>query len=232
MNKVIAILWLSIALLSCNKDEKKDSHKEYTYDFHDSKQGWEAFFSDYHVGGEQNYELAFEHGHLPEPLDTTVPALMITGNNHSDDLVSMIYRKFDGLETNTTYAVTFNIELASNAPTNSFGVGGAPDLALGAGGLSYPPASTTDGEGLYRPNFISALQSRESNGTFKMLGTIGVGDDVYDFTLINRSNENDPINLTTNEKGELWLLVGTDSGYEGVTTLFYKNIRIELKRES
>lgn len=225
MKKILLLLFISIALWSCDKDEENPK-KQFAYNFQNDKQGWEAFFSDYHVGGEENYELAFGHSHLPEPLDTTVPALMISGNNHSDDLVSMLYRKFDGLKANTTYAVTFNIDLASNAPSNSFGVGGAPDLALGVGGLSFAPASTTDDEGLYRPNFISALQSRESNDNFKMIGTIGVGDDIFEFTLINRNNQGAPINIKTNDKGEMWLMIGTDSGYEGVTTLYFTKVTI------
>jgi hypothetical protein len=228
MNKIVLVLCVVTALCSCDKNDD-DSKKHYTYTFQKGGEGWDAFFSDYHVSGEEFYELAFNTTHLPQPLDTTVPALMITGNNHSDDLISMIFRKFDGLKANTTYSVTFNIELASNAPSNSFGAGGAPDIALGAGGLPYAPASTTDEEGLYRPNFISALQSRESNETLKMLGTIGVGEDVFEFTLINRDNEGNPVQVTTNEKGEMWLLIGTDSGYEGITTLYYKTVGVSIE---
>lgn len=219
---------LTLVFASCDKADD-DSKREFNFTFENGTEGWRSYFSDYHVDGEDFYELDFQHTNLPLPLDTTVKALMITGHNHSDDLISMIYRKFDGLEPAKTYAVTFNIDLASNTASNSFGIGGSPDIAIGAGGLPFAPSSSIDDEGLYRPNFTSALQSKLSNDTLKMLGTIGVGEDVHIFTMINRNNNNSPINITTNDKGEMWLLIGTDSGYEGITTLYYTSIKISLK---
>jgi hypothetical protein len=61
-----------------------------------------------------------------------------------------------------------------------------------------------------------------------MVGTIGVGEDVYDFTPINRNNNGSPVMVTANSKGELWLMMGTDSGFEGTTTLYYRSIKIKL----
>ena len=34
--------------------------------------------------------------------------------------------------------------------------------------------------------------------------------------------------VTSNEQGELWLLVGTDSGFEGRTGLYYQKIVVRL----
>jgi hypothetical protein len=218
---------LIITLPACKKD--KELYRGYTFNFETDAQGWNAYYSDYPVGQENFYELFFGHSRLPAPLDITVKALKITGNNHSDDLLSLIYRKFEALEPNRVYAVSFSIDLASNVQTNIIGIGGAPDLALGAGGISFEPASSIDDQGLYRPNFSSALQSRQSNDTLKMLGTIGVGENITEYTLINRNNLQDPIYLSSNNKGELWLVIGTDSGFEGPTTLYYKTISVSLK---
>jgi hypothetical protein len=33
---------------------------------------------------------------------------------------------------------------------------------------------------------------------------------------------------TASSAGDLWLLVGTDSGYEGTTSLYYQRIEVEL----
>ena len=102
-------------------------------------------------------------------------------------------------------------------------------MSLGAGALAYAPASTLDEEGLYRPNFSSAIQSHVSNETFKILGTISVGDDATHYALISRDNKDKPILATANEQGELWILIGTDSGFEGITTLYYKTIKVDLR---
>ena len=39
-----------------------------------------------------------------------------------------------------------------------------------------------------------------------------------------------PIRATADAAGRLWLLVGTDSGFEGTTRLYYKTIRVTLER--
>ena len=228
MNKLIFLLLaLLFSLMSCHKDDTQPN-TEYSYNFSNGTDGWQQFFSDYPVGSEVAFELEFEHTNLPDPLDNNVKALMISGNNHSDDLLSFIYRKFDGLQPNKTYAVTFDVNFASNAPSNAIGIGGSPDLAFGVGGIPFAPANTPDGDNWHRPNFKSDLQSRLSNDTLQMTGTIGVGEDATDFALINHNNNGNPIMLTANNNGELWLMMGTDSGFEGTTTLYYTSIKIKL----
>jgi hypothetical protein len=221
----------TLFFISCKKDSP-GSKNEHTFNFTSDTEGWNAFFSDYPVGKEPIYELSFRYSHLPIPLNTAEPALELHGNNHSDDLLSMVYRKFEGLEPNHEYQVSFRVSLASNIPSGSVGIGGSPDLSLGAGGLPFAPQNvleTADIEHFNRPNFQSALQSHESNENFKVIGRIGVSDTTTTFTLIERENLQDPIPLTTNDKGELWLMIGTDSGFEGPLTLYFKEIEIRIK---
>ena len=227
---LIIVQILSILIIGCNdEDIGVDNPLIFEFNFASSMQNWEGFFSDYPVGEEEFYELEFEHTSLPEPLDHTIKVLRISGNNHSDELFSSIFRKIENLEPNTIFSVTFDIDLASNAPTNAFGVGGSPDLALGAGGINYPPENSVDDINHYRPNFESKLQSRQSNQVFKVLGTIGVSDEIpTPFMLINRNNLDDPINIKSNSIGEIWLIIATDSGFEATTTLYYQSITITL----
>jgi hypothetical protein len=227
LKPIIAGLLL-LGLISCKKDEPKDLI-EYASDFSSGTDGWSGFFSDYPVGSEDFYELTFEWSSLPEPLDTGVKAVKISGNNHSDDLLSLITRKFDGLVPNTDYDVTFDLDLASNTPENAMGVGGDPNLALGAGGIPVAPKNQVDVLDYQRPNFSSLLQSGLSNETLRVLGRIGVSEEIpTKFKLINRNNLEDPILLKTNANGEIYLLIGVDSGFEATTTLYYKNIRVKM----
>jgi hypothetical protein len=223
------LLPLFLLILSgCAKTDKPIDYREYSYNFNTGTQGWDSLFSDYPRGEESFYELEFAFTHLPEPLDTTIRAIKVSGNNHSDDLLSFIATRISQLIPNAVYKVTFDINMASNVATNSAGIGGSPDLALGVGGLGYQPANALDGANWYRTNFISLLQSKESNNVMQMIGTIGVQDTTTTYTLINRNNINNPINLVTNDFGELWLMIGTDSGFEGITTLYFKTITIKL----
>ncbi|MEJ7588615.1 MAG: hypothetical protein WKI04_13725, partial [Ferruginibacter sp.] len=206
----------------------------YTFDFNQGDHEWEVLFSDYPVGEESNYELSFEKSGLPAPLDPLKKSIKVTGNNHSDDLLSIIYRKIDGLEPNTRYAVSFSINFASNVCKSCVGVGGSPNLALGAGGLPHAPGNLIVGDNefpYYRPNFITEIQGYRSNSAMKMLGRIGVGEELSNpYAISNLNNKEAPIYLTSNAKGELWLIVGTDSGFEATTTLYYTKIEVILKK--
>lgn len=229
---VPALILLFLAGISSCKKDKPDFSKHYYFSFEKDQHDWKAFFSDYPIGEDDFYELSFQRTGLPAPLNPFINALKVTGNNHSDDLLSFIYRRIDSLEPNKTYAVYFHITLASNVAKKSVGAGGSPELALGAGGLSFEPANKFEKVGAtdyYRPNFNSALQSHKSNATIKMLGTIGVSDQTTAYTLIDRSNSTDPVFIQTNDKGELWVMVGIDSGFEGITSLYYTSIDIRLK---
>jgi hypothetical protein len=229
MKKYLILVLLLVATLASCKKNNEIKFKEFDFDFNQSAENWEVFFSDYPIGEEDFYELEFSHSYLPQPLDVTKMSVKISGNNHSDDLLSFIVRKFENLKPNTVYSVTFNVELASNATTNGIGIGGSPDLALGFGGLAYQPANNIN-QGYYRPNFISLLQSGGSNEVIKSAGRIGVSpDSPAAFTLINRNNLSEPIQLKTNGDGELWLMIGTDSGFEGPTMLYFKSINIRME---
>lgn len=61
-----------------------------------------------------------------------------------------------------------------------------------------------------------------------LLGTIGIEGNVFKYQIIKRTNQNSPFTATTNAQGELWVLVGTDSGFEGFTKLYYTKINVNL----
>jgi len=222
-------IFLILGLVSCNGSD----NQKINYTFNSNNIGtdnWMSFFSDYPAGEEDFYELTFEYTTLPEPLDTNLMSLKISGNNHSDDLFSAIYRKFDGLQPNKKYVVTFDIDFASHALKNGFGIGGNPDLSIGAGGISFAPGNVIDYSGKYRPNFESKLQSGLSNEVFQVLGSIGVSEfNPPPFILVNRNNLDTPIEIETNSEGEAWLMIATDSGFEGPTILYYKSIKITFE---
>jgi hypothetical protein len=38
------------------------------------------------------------------------------------------------------------------------------------------------------------------------------------------------LNVTTNNQGELWLIIGVDSGFEATTTIYFNRVKIKLER--
>ncbi|MEM9675131.1 MAG: hypothetical protein AAF992_21235 [Bacteroidota bacterium] len=201
---------------------------EYFYTFEAGSEGWESGFADYPVGEDNFYELSSELAPLPEPLDQNQQAFMIAGNNHSDDLFMFITNKVTNLTPNATYRLVVEAELASDAPENSAGIGGSPGSSVyfKAGAFSQKPEAIEQ-DGYWRMNLDKGNQSQ--GGTdMQVLGTVGTDLEDFTYTLINRDNRNSPLQVKANDQGELWVIVGTDSGFEGKTTLYYNRITVRL----
>lgn len=215
----------SILLLSC--EIERDESFTVTFNFYEDANGWIGDFADYAVDGEEFFALEQGWSNLPVPLDTLKGSFRISGNNHSDDLFMYLKRKVDGLRPSTSYRITFEVELASNAPTSAAGIGGAPgeSVILKVGAVQRQP-DKVETDGYYLLNLDKGNQSA-SGEDMVAIGHVGVSDTTSVYTLINRRN-GDPFIVNTDISGEFWVIIGTDSGFEGVTTLYYSNIRLEI----
>ncbi|NIM92735.1 MAG: hypothetical protein GTO18_03340 [Anaerolineales bacterium] len=49
-----------------------------------------------------------------------------------------------------------------------------------------------------------------------------------EYALMTLDSEDRPFEVTSDSKGVLWFIVGTDSGFEGPTGVYYDRISIEL----
>ncbi len=200
----------------------------YQSDFQSSADGWTAGISDYGVDQKDIMEFESAHAGLPAPLDATRKSMMISSMNRSDDAFMFLKKKVVGLEPNKEYSLLFEIELASKYATNSIGIGGSPggSVFLKAGASPIEPVSQLK-NGFYYVNIDKGDQSNDGKEAVG-LGNIGTGNDLDDYTLITRTNTNKPFTTRANSQGELWLIVGTDSGFEGLTTLYYSKINVRV----
>ncbi|MEM9831189.1 MAG: hypothetical protein AAF944_11165 [Bacteroidota bacterium] len=201
---------------------------EYNYTFESSTDGWENGFADYPVGEDDFYELSSEWVPLPEPLDQNQQAIKIEGSNRSDDLFMFITRSVTNLTPNATYDLVVEVQVASDAPENSVGIGGSPgsSVYLKAGAFSQKPAAVAQ-DGWWQMNLDKGNQS-QPGADMQVLGTVGIEGEEFTYALINRDNRANPLKVKANDQGKLWIIVGTDSGFEGKTTLYYNQITIRL----
>lgn len=202
-----------------------------TWNFSEGNLGWQGDFADYPPGEEEFYQLDSGLRPLPENLGDDT-ALFITGANRSDDLFMYFRNQIYGLAPNTNYQITFDIELASNAPDGSFGIGGSPanSVYLKAGAALVEPLPLLNyNENLLRLNLDKGNQANTGADSV-LLGDIAKPDDGtfnFDYALIDRSSQQ-PYSFRTDDSGSAWLYFGTDSGFEGTTTLYYTNFSAEF----
>jgi hypothetical protein len=226
--KATAVLILLIASLGCKKsDSVKDEVNLPQDNLQNSSGSWMVDFSDYPAGEETFYELGSSNSKLPSPLDSTVMGLKVTGNNHSDDLFMFIKKRVTGLKPNHEYKVKIEVELASNAAENGIGIGGAPgeSVYLKAGLVPIEPMKTLQaGQRNYVLNLDKGNQASAGKDLHN-IGNIENGLDAYQYVLIKRSAE---FTGKTDDKGEGWFVIGTDSGFEGTTALYYTNVMVNL----
>jgi hypothetical protein len=202
-----------------------------SFDFSESLDGWEADFVELPTGENDSafYELKYAYTALPQNLGGK-KSIMLSGNNHSDDLFMYIKRKVAGLVPNTTYTLVFEVEVASNAPQGSVGAGGSPggSVYLKAGATKIEPQKVVEND-RFVLNIDKGNQSMPGINAI-VLGDIAIPANASEYTLITRSNaasSSSPVFMAqTNNDGEIWLLVGTDSGFEGITTIYYTRINI------
>ncbi len=228
MKKIVLSLVSAAILFSCTKEETTTPQLSLNDQFNVSAEGWSADFADYPVGEETFYELSTKKdAKLPAPLDTLKKGFRVSGNNHSDDLFMFITKKMTGLKANQNYKGTFEVEFASNAPDGSVGVGGSPaeSVYVGIGLTSVEPkkvANTTTKS--YEMN-IKKMQQATSGQDMKVIGNIANGTTESKYKIIKRTGE---FTGKTDASGNLWVIVGTDSGFEATTTLYYTGVKVNL----
>src|SRR5688572_21238698 len=201
-----------------------------SFDFSQSLHEWTADFVDLPAqdGDSSFYELKFAYTDLPTNLGNR-KGVMLSGNNHSDDLFMFIKRKVTGLAPNTSYNLVFEVELASNVPLGSVGVGGSPaeSVYLKAGASAIEPVKV-ESDSQYVLNIDKGNQS--TSGTHAItLGDIAIPASSLNFAIITRNNASPtstPFIAQSNNAGELWLIIGTDSGFEGTTTVYYTKVNV------
>lgn len=238
--------WLAAAAVAlvigaCNGGSGQTAPVHFHFTFDEDLEGWSTGFADYPVGtsgAEQEaidefHELGGGHAGLPEPLDTADGAVRLTGNNHSDDLFMLLKGHVSGLVPDTTYQLELRVVFASNVPTGCTGIGGSPgdSVYVKGGGSAIEPLRVMDdtsGHATWRMNVDKGAQSNGGSDA-QVLGTFANWRDCessdFSYTLKQVSNLQLPaFEVTTDGNGEAWLLLGTDSGFEGSTTIYYTEV--------
>ncbi len=200
-------------------------------DFTAESHGWESGFSDFRVGDEENMELAAGHEGLPEPLSDRGYGLHVGATNRSDDIFMYWTGRIDDLAPDTRYRLEFLVEFATSAPSNCVGVGGPPGEAvhLKVGATPIRPEPIDD-DGYYQMNIDKGNQLSSGSDAIR-IGHVGnTVSECTDWIFEMKAVESEEVfEATTDSDGALWLIVGTDSGFEARTELYYTRYRATFR---
>lgn len=208
-----------------------------SFDLTTGDRGWAGDFADYPVSEAEDMGLVVERRPLPSSVEREGEAFFIAGTNTSDDLFMFLARPLEGLERASRYAVDFRVTFASDAPSDCAGIGGAPGEAvtMKAGAVDVAPVPIVEerpepASDFWRMNVDKGNQS-DGGSVTTVLGDVANGSPECTGTpyRLKTLESPTPVTVTTDGEGRLWLLVGTDSGFEGRTGLFYLEIRVTLE---
>ncbi|GAB3525916.1 hypothetical protein GCM10027443_00520 [Pontibacter brevis] len=229
--KLYLLSLLAVLSFGCNKDDEDIPLPAHIllYNFEQNAQGWQGGMADFPKDWDQEkLEFDFAHEFLPAEVNKNGMGMMLSGRNMSDDLFLFMKKKVTGLKPNYTYRATFQVEFASKYPEASFGIGGSPGASvyLKAGGAPVEPMAVEEGDDI-QMNIDKGNQA-QGGKHMVVLGSIGIPGQEEKYQLVRRNNLLKPVQITTDATGSLWLIVGTDSGFEGTTTLYYNSVEVTL----
>lgn len=183
---------------------------------------------DYMVDGFYQYS----HQIVTSPIEGDNKVIEIIGSNHSDDMYMGFYTKIDKLEPNKEYIFKVQFDLGSNAAKGSFGVGGSPgsSVYVKAGLSSVLPKVALVDDFYLLENVDKGYQS-QSGKDMRVIGNLEKSSDDYTDNYEYKSFASYFIS-TTNDAGEIFLNIGTDSGFEGLTKVYYDNIALTIREAS
>ena len=207
-------------------------------DFRDGLQGWQPVFANYTLANQESFELRAEARALPPELAVNGTGFYIQGHNRSDDLLMLLKKRLgpaDGVVAGQSYQVNFIINFASNAQSGCGGIGGSPgeSVALRAGASAAEPLALLESQPVaphVRMN-VNILDPSLWGLTTSPGGSIanGLPCDVRSTPYVSLQRVvRHETTVTANSDGELWLIVGTRSGFEGLTALYYQRIDVTL----
>lgn len=233
MTKHVPIAALaSVLLASLAAAHAGDPSVRRTVSFARNDGGWTPHFADLPAGEEGNYELNAQWGPLPRGAGgPRRRGWVLSGNNHSDDLWMGLAGRVEGLVPGHAYEARFRVTFVSRAPRGSVGVGGSPgeSVYVKAGAATAPPQVLDDGEGFRVLNLDKGNQS-EGGANAHVLGDVSVKTSVRKPKWKRKTLRTAGTGTTVvaDDAGGAWVLVGTDSGFEGVTEIGWTAVRVDF----
>jgi hypothetical protein len=233
-SSLILALTLLPALPAFADHQQKNIH----YSFETGSDKWRGDFTDYPQGQEQFYELSWGWENLPAnqmtyPNQTLfTKGIYLAGNNHSDDLFMYIKAPVSGLKPNTAYRVTLTVNLATNIPEGLSGIGGSPgeSVTLKIGASTIEPEKVNH-NGFY---VLNVDKGNQENGGKNAVVVGNLANPLVDqrhpqFAIKQVNNLNNPIIVNADANGQVWVFLGTDSGFEGLSKYYIGDVNITLQ---
>lgn len=229
---IISILLIGSVTSSFAKVNNQTSNS-IEYNFNTDLDHFNVMFADLPADADRDNLYEINYGHKQIPIDGTNDyGIYISAHNRSDDLFSYIYKNIGNdlnLKPNTEYNFSIEFTMATNEPKAMMGSGGAPgeSVTVKAGVVDKEPLPYVDNSNYLRMALDKGNQS-VGGKDMPVVGDITKPDESTDNSYSYKTFTID-VKTTTDKDGNAYIVIGTDSGYEGLTSIYYSNINIKVQ---
>lgn len=198
--------------------------QQIAFDFQQGLQGWRPIFADYRADLAANFEFRAGYEAVPQGL-TGRNGLLLSSSNQSDDVFMGAYRHIGNLRPHTRYRIDATVTFASRVGTGCAGIGGAPgeSVYVKAGASTVLPEPNRTG---YVRLPLDKGEQSQGGRDMVVIGDIATAENSNCNTGLSRyvqktltTGTRSPL-VTSDANGRLWLVLGTDSGFEGRTSIY------------
>jgi hypothetical protein len=205
------------------------------FTFCGDSRGWSGGFADLPANAllDPIYDLHFQRTRLPPSTGARGEGLRLAGSNRSDDLFMFVKRQLTGLQPDTHYSVGFQLRIATDAGAGCFGIGGAPgeSVYVKAGATpAEPMAVPVDGDLRMNIDVGNQAQSGADAVVIAHVADEGADCEGGNYVIKAIDGRDSPVETTSDRDGNLWLIVGFDSAYEGISDLYIERIAVTVQR--
>lgn len=208
----------------------------FRYVFNQESHGWIPGLSDYSLEA-TDLRFTAELRPFPPNFRTDFRAYYLQSRNTPDDLFMFLKKELsteDGIEPDRTYGISIHVGFLSNAPSGAGpGIGGSPGASvfLKAGVSLLEPVAILDADRSYVGLSVDKGSQSQGGRDLQVVSTIENGypqvpDQPYAY--LERVHHF-PNPVRTDRRGALWITVGTESGFEGLTGIYFYEIIVTLR---
>ena len=209
--------------------------KTVEFDFDEAQLAWAMGFADFPRVRDSDWGFETGYRTLPEEIGAQRRALYLAGNNHSDDLFMFATGAVSGLEPGASYTVAATFTIATNAADGCFGIGGSPgnSVYMKFGATTVLPQSALADDDYYRMAIDKGNQAQGGADAI-VVGDIAnsltdCDSTVYELKTFDTART--ALTVQASSDGTIWLLVGSDSGFEGRSSWYLSALSATLTRK-
>lgn len=233
MKKTVVLLIIYILVVSACRNEIQSINE--TYNFSAENLGWTFEAVEYPSNvDKEEWQINSVVG-AEDFTGNNTNAFWLYGNNQSDDIFLYLYKDIEGLKKDTTYNATIKVDAVTPYGKESMGIGGSPaaSVYVKAGIVTVEPKPEKrdyQGSNYYLlPDDIDKGQQSNGGEDLKLLGSLADQQEgengLYDLQYKLDTK------FTTGDEAEAWVVIGIDSGFEGLNIIGIQSVELDITAE-